>query len=175
MARPDRSPGRPDRVQRLFEHLLEDQSAETPTSPSVMGAYFELIVAEVMRPPAPTSVASAAVLAERARAIVDSRLTDRGLNTSSIANQLSCSADHLGRVFRATFGETLTAYIHHKRIDRARTLFRTTDHPVDSVAAACGFVDSRYFRRMFSRHVGMTPRELRCIYPVDGEGESVSL
>jgi transcriptional regulator GlxA family with amidase domain len=63
------------------------------------------------------------------------------------------------------FNETLTEHIHRLRIDRARTLFRSTGQPVERVGAAVGFGDARYFRRIFRRRVGLTPGQFRRLRP----------
>jgi transcriptional regulator GlxA family with amidase domain len=68
-------------------------------------------------------------------------------------------------VFRAAFDETLTEHIHGLRVDRARTLFRSTGLPADRVAAAVGFGDVGYFRRIFKRRVGLTSGQFRRLRP----------
>jgi AraC-like DNA-binding protein len=37
--------------------------------------------------------------------------------------------------------------------------------PVARIAAHVGFADPRYFRRIFLRHVGVTPAQYRMLFP----------
>jgi AraC-like DNA-binding protein len=156
---------RPDRVRRLFEHLLEDQQAALLTAPVAL-SYLQLLLAEILlQPPTAAVEAGPTHLARRAAAFIADHLTDRDLSTARVADALSCNADYLGRAFRHAFNETPTAHIHRLRIDRARMLFRSTDRPIDRVAADVGFGDDRYFRRIFKLRVGLTPGQFRRLRP----------
>lgn len=48
-----------------------------------------------------------------------------------------------------------------QRIDRARTLLRTSNAPLAEVAIACGFADQSHFTRVFASIVGATPGNWR--------------
>jgi AraC-like DNA-binding protein len=164
----DRATGpvaRPDRVRGLFEHLLEDQQAAILTAP-VAQSYLQLLLAEILlQAPTATGEPGPVHLARRAAAFIADHLTDRDLSTARIAGALSCNADYLGRAFREAFDETPTDHIHRLRIERARLLFRSTDRPIERVAAEVGFSDDRYFRRIFKRRVGLTPGQFRRLRP----------
>jgi AraC-like DNA-binding protein len=121
-----------------------------------------LLLAEILlQPAAAAGQAAATELARRAAAFVADHLTDPQLSTARIADALAFNADYLGRAFRSTFHETLTDHIHRLRIDRARMLFRSTDLPIERVAADVGFRDGRHFRRIFRRRVGLTPGQFQ--------------
>jgi AraC-like DNA-binding protein len=152
---------RPGRVRAYFEHLLEDQ-ARAIVSPEIASSHLQLLLAE-MRPLAVAKARDGAALGlpGRASAFVAEHLSDPNLSTARIASELTCSPDYLGRVFRAAFDETLTEHIHRLRTERALALFRSTELPVDRVAAAVGFSDVRYFRRIFKRRVGLTSGQFR--------------
>jgi AraC-like DNA-binding protein len=160
---------RPGRLRAQFEHLLEDQGGAI-LSPPMARSHLQLLLGEILLPP-PIDVGEEAlsVLARQASAFAADHLSEPDLSTAGIAGALACSPDYLGRVFRGAFNETLTQHIHRLRIDRARTLFRSTGLPVDRVAVAVGFGDVRYFRRIFKRRVGLTPGQFRRLRPSAGE------
>lgn len=160
---------RPGRVRAHFEHLLDDQQRAI-LSPTTARSHLQLLMAE-MRLPAIAEARDEGVptLARRASAFVTEHLSDPDLSTVRIAAALACSPDYLGRVFRAAFDETLTEHIHRLRIDRALMLFRSTGLPADRVAAAVGFGDVRYFRRIFKRRVGLTTGQFRRLRPSGDE------
>jgi AraC-like DNA-binding protein len=156
---------RPGRVRAHFEHLLEDQQRGI-LSPAIARSYVQLLLAEMRLPSMADARDDAApTLAGRASTFVAEHLSDPDLSTARIADALACSPDYLGRVFRASFGETLTEHIHRLRIDRALALFRSTELASDRVAAAVGFGDVRYFRRIFRRRVGLTAGQFRRLRP----------
>jgi AraC-like DNA-binding protein len=160
---------RPDRLRAQFEHLLEDQR-KAILSPPVARSHLQLLFAEILLP-APSEIeVGPASLPRQASAFVADHLSEPDLSTARVAKALACSPDYLGRVFKRAFNETLTEHIHRLRIDRARTLFRSTGQPVERVGAAVGFGDARYFRRIFRHRVGVTPGQFRRLRP-SAEGE----
>ena len=163
---------RPGRVRAHFEYLLEDQQRGI-LSPAIARSYVQLLLAEMRLPlMADARDEAAPTLAGRASTFVAEHLSDPDLSTARIADALACSPDYLGRVFRASFGETLTEHIHRLRIDRALALFRSTELASDRVAAAVGFGDVRYFRRIFRRRVGLTAGQFRRLRPSAENGDA---
>jgi AraC-like DNA-binding protein len=156
---------RPDRMRTHFEHLLEDQHRGI-LSPAIARSYLHLLIAETRLPATADEHAEAVpALAERASAYIAAHLSDPELCTARIATSLACGPDYLGRLFRSSFDETITDHIHRLRIEKALTLFRTTGLPSDRVAAAVGFSDVRYFRRIFKRRIGLTASQFRRLRP----------
>lgn len=156
---------RPDRLRMLFEHLLEDQQAAILTPPA-SHSYLQLILGEILlQQTAATGQRAANHVARRAAAFVADHLTEPDLSTARIADALAFNPDYLGRAFREAFDETPIDHIHRLRIDRARMLLRSTNRSVARVAAEVGFSDERYFRRIFKRTVGLTPRQFQRLRP----------
>jgi len=79
------------------------------------------------------------------------------LSTSQLAKELHCSADYLGRVYRRTFGLTLTEALHRQRVMAAEKLLISDSPSLKEVAGRCGFSDTGYFRQIFRKHTGLTP------------------
>ncbi len=79
------------------------------------------------------------------------------LSTSSLARELHCNADYLGRVFRRVFHLTLTEAIHRQRVRAAEKLLLNDAVSLKEVATRCGFNDVGYFRQIFRKHTGLTP------------------
>lgn len=102
-------------------------------------------------------------LAERARGMIRMRSCDN-ISTSDIAGELDVNPDYLGRVYHAAYGRTIIDAIHERRIQRAKMLLIETEDTVDSIASACGFDNTGYFRRIFQRSEGMSPRKYRQLY-----------
>ena len=65
------------------------------------------------------------------------------------------------RRFRAATGYAPLAYLQSLRIEEAKQLLETEDHPVEQVARLVGYEDAASFRRLFRREVGMTPGDYR--------------
>ena len=65
------------------------------------------------------------------------------------------------RRFRAATGYTPVAYVQTLRIEEAKQLLETTALPSDEIAAAVGYEDPAFFRRLFKRQTGLTPGRYR--------------
>lgn len=65
------------------------------------------------------------------------------------------------RRFRAATGLSPLDYAHALRVEEAKQMLETGDLPVDAVAAEVGYEDPAFFRRLFRRHVALTPAAYR--------------
>jgi len=109
---------------------------------------------------------SARRLATRAREILlADPADDAGLATLSA--RVGCSPFHLARVFRRTFGQSLTNY--RTRLRLALALERLAAGAGDLAALACelGFSHHSHFGAAFRRHVGVTPAAARACLRAD--------
>lgn len=71
------------------------------------------------------------------------------------------SSEHLARSCRTYYGMTPTDLINQARIARAKTLLRTTDEKVISIAFSSGFNNLANFYRHFNHFAGMSPTRWR--------------
>ena len=76
---------------------------------------------------------------------------------STLAKELHCNADYLGRVFRGAFRLTLTEALHRQRVRAAEKLLISDSLSLTEVAMKCGFNDVGYFRKIFRKHTSLTP------------------
>ncbi len=103
-------------------------------------------------------------IADAVRAEIDARF--RGpLGVSQLAKTLGFSPDYLERAFHAREGRTIGEAIHQRRIEAARTaLMDGRRRSMREIGRECGYGDPGYFRKMFSRLAGMSPREFRALF-----------
>lgn len=155
---------RPDHLTTLFRRLLDDQETlglePLSASLTVLLMLLEVANSDSARSPADSS---AALLAGRADALIRARYHEP-LCASSIAEELHCNPDYLGRVFRRIYGCTLTEAIHRRRLQQARNQLLEGLESVEEIAHRCGFEDAGYFRRLFKRFEGISPRAFRHVY-----------
>lgn len=83
---------------------------------------------------------------------------------AEIAKSLKCNPDYLGRKFKETFGWTVTDEIHRQRINYAKKLLLESVMNVAEIATNSGFEDPVYFRKIFKRIAGISPRAYRRQY-----------
>jgi AraC-like DNA-binding protein len=103
--------------------------------------------------------------AELRRAVIEhirNNLLDSALRTSSIARALNVSPRSVQNVFEGG-ATTASGFILEQRLARAaeRLLSEPGRQSITGLAYDCGFSDSAYFSRCFSRHYGVAPRDYR--------------
>lgn len=82
----------------------------------------------------------------------------------------------LRQLFRQHTGMTIHHYLRQLRLCQARYLLCHSELLVSDIAIRCGFEDSNYFSVVFTREMGMTPREWRQRHGEQkGVGQTVSV
>ncbi|MBO5223273.1 MAG: PocR ligand-binding domain-containing protein [Clostridia bacterium] len=86
--------------------------------------------------------------------------------TADLSVQALCSVFHLSHseiysIFKDYFHSTPADHVKSRRLAYARTLLETTTLPVNVICKKCGLDDYNYFSKIFKRHFGLSPRELR--------------
>ena len=83
------------------------------------------------------------------------------LSLNLLAEHFDKNPSVLSNAFSKDMGLSLTTYIQQTRIQAAVRLFNTTDMTVSEVATAVGYQDFSYFSKLFSKHIGCSPRAYR--------------
>lgn len=85
-------------------------------------------------------------------------------SVADLARRAGLSPRHFARLFHAEVGVTPAAWVESARIAAARECFEAGPVAPKQVAAKCGFQSIDTFRRVFVKHVGVTPAEYRKRY-----------
>ena len=91
-------------------------------------------------------------------------------SNEELAEQARLSRSYFSKAFRRSFGQSPHNYVIERRVERAKTLMRTTNDPLSQIATACGFADQAHLARVFRRVTGQAPnvwrRENRGMPPI---------
>ena len=83
------------------------------------------------------------------------------ITAKDIAAAAGFSPNYLSRKFREAAGIGVHEYLVFIRLRNAAYELVSTDLTVTQIALHCGFSDSNYFKDVFKKKYGMTPREYR--------------
>ena len=83
------------------------------------------------------------------------------VTVGTLAEVACLSPGHFSRVFKATTGEAVWAYVRRRRGEKAMDLLRSTRMSVAEIAYACGFANHSHLTACFKRQFGVTPTALR--------------
>ena len=78
-----------------------------------------------------------------------------------LAGRVGMSPRNFARRFKTATGEAPLAYLHRLRIDAARHALESQRRSVQDISADVGYEDVAFFRHLFRRHTGSSPREYR--------------
>ena len=100
----------------------------------------------------------------RARDLADARYFEP-LHVDDLASVAGLSRAHFTREFRRAFGESPHAYLLTRRLERAASLLRSTDHSVAEICFDVGLQSVGSFTSSFTRTYGMSPTAYRDAFP----------
>ncbi len=151
---------RPETLERLFRMFINEQETGTlfPPSANMLAMLMLLEVAHNQK--AKTNTGKLNTIATWAHSYIRMNF-DRPISAGKVAAHLGYNVDYLGRVYRDAYGCTLTEAIHRRRIEQASAYLLNSHQSIGEIARHCGFSDTDYFRRIFKRHMKVTPTEYR--------------
>ncbi len=99
------------------------------------------------------------------------RNLDGELGLEALAKVACFSPYHFHRIFKATTGETVTAFVQRARLERAAYLMKASPRrAMASIAVEVGFSEQSDFSRLFRRRYGIAPSRWDRSSRLDDEG-----
>lgn len=83
------------------------------------------------------------------------------LTLEEVASVASLSPTYFSRKFKQTTGMGFKEYLNHVRLKHAQAALLTTNNTITDIALEYGFNDSNYFKDLFKKIYGKSPREFR--------------
>ena len=74
-----------------------------------------------------------------------------------VAGACGLSVSHFSRAFHKSTGLAPHAWLLQARVESAKTMLRSGDASLSTIARASGFADQSHFARVFTRRVGLSP------------------
>lgn len=95
-----------------------------------------------------------------AHTLIDTRY-QHGVTLDELAHVAGFSRYHLIRVFCHVYKTTPHQYLVQKRVEKAKTLLRTTDDSITDICFAVGFQSVGSFSALFRKLTGLSPSSYR--------------
>lgn len=86
------------------------------------------------------------------------------ITLTKLSEDFNIPLDTLKRCFKQMFSTSIYAYIKKSRMEKGKTLLRSTDISITEIALTCGYCNHHSFSKAFKEHFKITPREIRKLY-----------
>ena len=156
-------PEKPDAFQKIFVQLYKlasssDYIRDMRINES-LSALLTLLMQESWNPDH-VAVSKKRMELAAVKAYMDEHYTQK-LTLDDLEAQFFINKYYLLKIFKETYGMTISSYLISKRITRAKQLLRFTQMTIDEVGCAVGMDGAGYFSRMFKKAEGISPKEYR--------------
>ncbi|MBO9611803.1 MAG: DNA-binding response regulator [Dyadobacter sp.] len=109
----------------------------------------------------PESIGENNRLLNKLEQLVLENIGNSDFGVHEMAFQIGLSVSVLYRKLRLLSGGTVNEFVKNIRMKRAKELLETGIYPVNEVAAAIGYEDSKYFSKEFRKFFNKTPAEVK--------------
>ena len=96
---------------------------------------------------------------KKVMSIMAEHLTDPEFSVSDAMRDISYSPAYFRKLFNGQTGHSPVGYLSYLRIQNAMRLLKFDKLTVSATAEMSGFLDVRYFCRVFKKQTGKTPSE----------------
>ena len=86
---------------------------------------------------------------------------ETSLSLNEVANYLGYSVSHLSAMFKKAMGVSPINYFNQLKIKEACNLLRESNMKISQISHKVGISDSYYFSRLFTKIMGISPKEYR--------------
>lgn len=83
------------------------------------------------------------------------------VHASEIAGRVNMSRSYFSQCFKDIVGMTFNEYLRHLRIEKAKEYLQFTQKSIQWITENTGYMDQKYFSRVFQEKTGMLPSEYR--------------
>lgn len=88
----------------------------------------------------------------------------RDISLEEMAQQVDLSPAYFSKLFKMVEGINYIEYLTQIRLEQSKKLLKTTTLPVKIIATTVGYMDEKYFRKLFKKVVGIKPSEYRKLH-----------
>lgn len=95
------------------------------------------------------------------RDYVARRFTSEEMTLASLSSKFGMNVYQICRLFKSEFGQNFHVFLTELKMEKAKEYLRRSAMPVQDIAFLVGYKETKYFFKVFKKHVGLTPSEYR--------------
>ncbi|GBF74897.1 DNA-binding response regulator [Paenibacillus sp. 598K] len=97
---------------------------------------------------------------EEVRAYIELHFAEP-LSLEQLARVFFVSKEYLSKLFKQTYGVTVMDYVLQRKMEQAKAWLEQEELSIKTIAEMTGYEDMSYFYRVFKKHYGIAPGEMR--------------
>lgn len=160
-----------DRMVHLSENTLQSivpnidfspalRAADHAESPSALMEQFRFTYLAILEPYFDLSSKNTGAPIQQAMAYMEQYFAEP-LTLNCVAEQIGLSPAYLSSLFKKESGKSFSEYLTMCRMNAAKKLLHETSDPISLIAEQTGYVDAKYFSKVFSKAFGISPQKYR--------------
>ncbi len=153
------------KVKALTDVMEMELHSRTPGFKLMATGHFMILVSMLSRfyTESPSQDATKILRLANALSFLEQHYMDP-FDADALAHMAHLSRRSFFRIFSEVTQQTPLAYLTRLRIMKAVEMLETSDKNITEIAFECGFQDSNYFSRQFSKIMKSTPSEFKARY-----------
>jgi YesN/AraC family two-component response regulator len=92
---------------------------------------------------------------------VTRHFTSEEVSLGQLSSKFGMNIYQICRMFKSEFKVNFHTFLTDLKMEKAKEYLRNSSMPVQDVAFLVGFKETKYFFKVFKKHVGLTPTEYR--------------
>jgi AraC-like DNA-binding protein/quercetin dioxygenase-like cupin family protein len=151
-------------VEQLIKSMISEFTEKPTNYRTALKGYLMVLLTRIFR--AVQASGHGAILGQVSRITPDilqyiETNLSRKISLQELAQRCFYNPSYFSRIFRETFGKSLTEFIAEKRVQEADRLLCETDLSVEEIASQVGYQDRRQFYEVYKRIMGIAPGQRR--------------
>ena len=86
------------------------------------------------------------------------------LTLEIVSREIGFNPTYFSTMFKKETNKNFSEYLKETRIENAKTMLLNTEKSVEDISYAIGYLDIKYFSKLFKKLTGITPTEFRKLY-----------
>ena len=147
-------------VEFIVKRMIHEFEKKQIGYRAIINSYMKVLFAKMFREMNNGAKRDAAALPPEAIQYIDEHYFEK-LSLQKLAEKTYYNPSYFCRLFKRTYGKSLTRYIQEKRVQEASRLLIDTDLPVEEICHKVGYADKGTFYNVFKAQQSLTPKAFR--------------
>lgn len=88
---------------------------------------------------------------------------NRDISLDEVSQISNLNSSYFSKKFKEEVGQSYIEFVTELRLDRSKELLANTNDSINTIAAQVGYIDTKYFMKLFKKNLGLTPASYRKI------------